>query len=227
MNEKLEKLHVAIIPDGNRRWAKRRLLKPWKGHEEAITRTSRLLEWTREDGRIGTLTLWGLSTENWNRSKEELMHLMTIYEQFLQSQRPRFQKENIRFVHTGRNDRIPASLKKLIREIVRETATFGKLTLNFALDYGGRDALIRAIHRIPDVNKVTEESFAQFLDHPELPDIDIIIRTSGEQRLSNFFFWEAAYAELFFVNKLYPDFSSQDLNAILTQFQQRQRRFGA
>lgn len=219
-------LHVAIIPDGNRRWAKARKLRPWRGHEQAMENSRGVIDWAYQDPRVDYLTFWGFSTENWNRSEIEIRHLMAIYERFLRDEAAKFIEKQTRFVRTGRTDRIPASLNATIARLEQDTVDFDRFVLNFALDYGGKDEIVRAISRIPNVHDVTEESFRSFLDHPEIPDIDIIIRTSGEQRLSNFFMWQGAYAELFFVNKLYPDFTSADLEQILDEYAQRQRRFG-
>lgn len=223
---KPDSLHVAIIPDGNRRWAKKRALQPWRGHEQAMDNSKKLVDWAYYDPRISTLTFWGFSTENWNRSRVEIKHLMAIYQRFLNEQGSELIAKQARFVHSGRSDRIPAPLRQQIQELEAATASFNQFTLNFALDYGGRDEIVRAIHRIQNVNDITEDSFRSFLDHPEIADIDIIIRTSGEQRLSNFFMWQGAYAELFFVQKLYPDLAPADVDATLVDYAKRQRRFG-
>lgn len=223
----VKSLHVAIIPDGNRRWAKRRLLQPWKGHEQAVETCRTLIDWCHESPDVAVLTLWGFSTENWNRSAEEVSQLMRIYEEFLRKERPTFLEKQTRFVHSGRSDRIPESLVRLIREIAAETNEFTKFTLNFALDHGGRDEVVRAIQKVTEPQVVTAESFRNYLDHPELPDIDLIIRTSGEQRSSGFFIWQAAYAEWVYTQSFFPDLTPDAVAAAVAEFKQRQRRFGA
>ncbi len=219
-------IHLAIIPDGNRRWARQHTLKPWKGHEVGMQQAKKLIDWAFGDPRVLMLTLWGLSTENWNRNREELKQLMRIYEELLQGERKKFVKNQTRFTHSGRLDRIPATLAELILAIEAETKYYKTFTLNFAIDYGGKDDIMRAIRNITNFKSVSEESFRSLLDIPDLPDIDLIVRTSGEQRLSNFFFWQAAYAELWFTPKYFPDLEPNDLNLAVTDYYSRQRRFG-
>lgn len=220
-------LHIAIIPDGNRRWAKARALKPWKGHEQAVDNFRNVLEWIQKDGRVGVLTLWCFSTENWKRDPEEVKHLMDIFHAQLQNQRATFKEESIRIVHSGRTDRLSDSLKSLLNDIVKETAENSSYILHLALDYGGKDEIVRAIGRIPDGKEVTEETIREYLDHPELPDIDLVIRTSGEQRTSNFALWQSAYAEWIFLDKFFPDFTGDDMQTAVDAFAERKRRFGA
>lgn len=219
-------IHLAIIPDGNRRWAKKRLLQPWKGHETAIENFRAITEWCRNDPRIGVLTVWCFSTENWKRDPEEVEHLMKIYEDYLRRERAEFVEKKTRFVHTGRLDRIPVSLADLIRTTVEETKDQTGFTLNLAVDYGGKDELVRAIRKLPDPASITEETLRNYLDHPEVPDIDLIIRTSGEQRTSNFFLWEGTYAEWDFIDKFFPDLTPADVEQSVGAFAKRARRFG-
>jgi undecaprenyl diphosphate synthase len=223
----MDKMHVAIIPDGNRRWAKTKGLLPWKGHERAGGNFSDLVEWCAKDGRIGTLTFWCFSTENWKRSPEEIEALMSLLEKYLTEQRERLLKNRIHLIRSGRSDRVPAHLLSLIDSIGAETAGDLAMTLHLALDYGGKDEILRAIHKLEDGKEVTEEALRAKLDHPELPDIDLIIRTSGEQRTSNFFLWQSVYAEWVFLPVLFPDFSAEHLEKVLQDFQARDRRFGA
>ena len=220
-------LHLAIIPDGNRRWAKKRMLQPWKGHESAIENFRSITEWCRNDPRVGVLTVWCFSTENWKRDPKEIEMLMKIYEDYLRKERTGFIEKKTCFIHSGRFDRIPQSLASLIKEVEEETKDQGEFTLNLAVDYGGKDELIRAIRKIDDPKAVTEESLRALLDHPELPDLDLIIRTSGEQRTSNFFLWESAYAEWVFLDKLFPDLTAKDVETSVNQFAERTRRFGS
>lgn len=219
-------IHLAIIPDGNRRWARGKGLLPWNGHERAMDNFHTLTEWCRNDPRISVLTIWGFSTENWKRDKDEVDKLMTLFEEYLQKERAEFLKQDTRFVHSGRTDRIPESLRTLITDVVQETSHCHSFTLHLALDYGGRDEVVRALHKMNTAEDITEVSIREHLDHPELPDIDLIFRTSGEQRTSNFFLWQSAYAEWCFVKKHFPEITPKDLDAALVDYNARTRRFG-
>ncbi|MDD5041161.1 MAG: polyprenyl diphosphate synthase [Candidatus Peribacteraceae bacterium] len=226
--------HIAIIPDGNRRWARERAWHPWQGHEKAIENFRTITDWCQADPRIAVLTVWCFSTENWKRDPREIAKLMTLLEDYIRKERPTLQNNEIRLLHSGRKDRIPASLAKLIEDVCAETAHFSGFTLHLAVDYGGKDEILRAIHRLQETtkpvnhqtSKPVEDPIRTHLDHPELPDIDLIIRTSGEQRTSNFFLWQSAYAEWVFLDKLFPDFSTDDLTKAVDDFAKRSRRFG-
>jgi len=220
-------LHLAIIPDGNRRWAKKRSLFPWKGHEKAGENFHDLVEWCRKSERISVLTFWCFSTENWKRDKREIDELMRLLGKYLQKERVSLQENHIHLIRSGRSDRVPKHLLDLIDTIEEETSAAPKMTLQLALDYGGKDEIIRAVQQLKNTAKATEEDIRAHLDHPLLPDIDLIIRTSGEQRTSNFFLWQSAYAEWMFVDTLFPDFSPKDLEKSLDDFEGRKRRFGA
>ncbi len=219
-------LHLAIIPDGNRRWARSRMLLPWNGHERAVGNFRGLADWCRVHPRVGTLTLWCFSTENWKRDKEEVDKLMEIFESFLRREWHDWREQGTRLVHAGRTDRLPSSLLDILREAQEGTAANGDFTLQLAIDYGGRDEVTRAVRRMPAGTDVTEESIRAHLDHPEVPDIDLIVRTSGEQRTSNFFLWQSGYAEWVFLQKHFPELTTDDLKAALDTYNARQRRFG-
>ncbi|MEQ1849541.1 MAG: polyprenyl diphosphate synthase [Candidatus Peribacteraceae bacterium] len=225
-------LHLAIIPDGNRRWAREHLLESvWKGHEKAVENFVTLSEWCRNDPRVSILTVWCFSTENWKRDPKEISELMKLLETYLRREQKNFEKKQTRFVHSGRRDRIPPSLKQLIEESEEQTKNFTGFTLHLAVDYGGKDEVVRAIHKIPanryPLPASTDESvIRQYLDHPELPDIDVILRSSGEQRTSNFFLWQSAYAEWVFSPKYFPDIGTDDLDEALGEYERRKRRFG-
>lgn len=222
-----KKLHLAIIPDGNRRWARSRILQPWKGHEESAKNFEKILTWIQTDGRIGTLTIWCFSTENWKRDPSEVEHLMKIFSAYLQKETPAMKKNNIRVLHSGRKDRLTPELRTLIADAEKETASCDGYTLHLALDYGGKDEVTRAVSRLQPGEIVTEESIRSHLDHPELPDIDLIVRTSGEQRTSNFFLWQSAYAEWMFLEKHFPDVTEKDVSDAVDAFTSRKRRFGS
>jgi len=229
-----QKLHIAIIPDGNRRWAKTHALHPWDGHKKAIENFRLLTEWCHDDPRVSVLTIWCFSTENWKRDKREVDMLMQLLEVHLQKERALLEKNNTRFVHSGRKDRIPAQLAKLIEDVEEESKNRTASTLHLAIDYGGKDELLRAMQKMATSeranertnNTIAENIFCSFLDHPELPDIDLIVRTSGEKRTSNFFLWQSAYSEWSFVEKKFPDFTAEDLANEVDAFMTRSRRFG-
>jgi len=229
IEERKVPLCVGIIPDGNRRWAKANGMHPWQGHEKAIENFRKVAEFCRDDRRIAVLTVWCFSTENWKRDPMEVATLMQLLEKYLSNEREAWQREKTRFVHSGRKDRIPKSLAKLLNEVERESRDRTECTIHLAIDYGGKDEVVRAWQRAQkanEPNEPNEATIARHLDHPELPDIDIVIRTSGEIRTSNFFLWQAAYAEWIFLEKHFPDFGIDDVKAALAEFDQRQRRFG-
>jgi len=223
---KKDGLHIAIIPDGNRRWARAKSWLPWKGHEVAVKNFRILTDWCRKDPRVSVLTVWCFSTENWKRDPDEVSRLMLLLEKHLETERSDFMRDDIRFVHTGRRDRIPRSLKNVIDDIERETNDNKSFTLQLAVDYGGKNEIVRAIQKLSSTDHVSEDDVRNALDHPELPDIDVIIRTSGEMRTSNFFLWQSSYAEWMFIDKHFPDFGIDELGKALGEYQQRQRRFG-
>ncbi len=220
-------MHIAIIPDGNRRWAKANKLKPWKGHEKSAENFRDLVEWCGDDARIGALTIWCFSTENWKRDEQEVQKIIDMLSTYLTKERQTFQKNKIRVLHSGRRDRFTPELLTLLDDIQEETSSNDNLTLHLAVDYGGKDELLRAIQKIEDPSSVTEEIIQSHLDQPDLCDIDLVIRTSGEQRTSNFFLWQSTYAEWMFHPKLFPDFSVEDLQTSVDDFCTRTRRFGA
>ena len=249
----LKQLHLAIIPDGNRRWAASRKFNPWKGHKQAIENFRSLTQWCRNDPRISILTVWCFSTENWKRDPKEIKMLMKMLEDYLIEEQKKFIEKETRFLHSGRKDRIPFSLAKLIEETEQLTKNQTEFTLNLAVDYGGKDEILRAIdkmfvpaaeshgYRLQRVNQQTpaghssksdgwskpvNDMLRPFLDHPSLPDIDLVIRTSGEMRTSNFFLWQSAYAEWMFSQKLFPDFTVNDLAEAVKEYERRGRRYG-
>ena len=219
--------HVAIIPDGNRRWARERGLPIFEGHRRGFESTPKLVRAARELG-IHTLTIWAFSTENWNRSEKEVKYLMKMYEWFIGRHLAEAKREGARIYHLGRKDRIPKRLAEKMARAEIETADNDKYVLNIALDYGGHDEILRAIGRMNGEKKLTEDKFADYLDtrgQPH-PDPDLIIRTSGEQRTSGLFSWQAAYAEFYFEKDHFPDFSPKKLREAIIDYAQRGRRFG-
>lgn len=230
--------HVAIIPDGNRRWAKEKKKTTYEGHKKGFEGLIKITRKARELG-IKVFTVWAFSTENWKRSKEEISYLMKLYEIMLDKYLAEALKDEIRIVHLGRKDRINKNLKNKIINIEEKTKNFDKYYLCIALDYGGRDEIMRAILKIKSSSfvktsedkqnsKVDENNFNQFLDTKDLPypNPDLIIRTSGEARTSGFLTWQSAYSEYVFIKKYLPDYSEDDFEKTINDFSKRQRRFG-
>jgi undecaprenyl diphosphate synthase len=213
------------------------MLHPWKGHERAVENFRSITEWCRNDPRVGTLTVWCFSTENWKRDPEEIKKLMAMLEDYLRKERKGFLEKKTRFLHSGRRDRIPASLATLIGEVEEETKDQTEFTLHLAVDYGGKDEIVRAVDKCihEQTNKrtnehpqtpLTEQQLHTYLDHPSLPDIDLILRSSGEQRTSNFFLWQTTYAEWVFSEKLFPEIKVKDIERAIEELERRKRRFG-
>lgn len=219
-------LHIALIPDGNRRWAKDRGMLPWKGHEQSAENFDAIVEWCAADARVGTLTFWAFSTENWKREKMEVEQLMKLFEKYIRKERENLKKNGVALIRSGRTDRMPASLKTLLEDVAADPPSEIKLRLHMAIDYGGKDEVTRAVQKLPNAAEATEEGIRAAMDQPELPDIDLIIRTSGEQRTSNFFLFQSAYAEWMFLEKHFPDFTSSDIETAIETLAGRKRRFG-
>lgn len=223
--------HVAIILDGNRRWAKEHGLPAFEGHRRGLDNLIEVGKKARKMG-IKTLTYWGFSTENWSRSQKEVNYLMKLYEVAIDKNLEMALKEKIKIIHLGRKDRLHKILVKKIIYAEEKTKIFTKHNLCIALDYGGRDEVLRAAQQaqMSDVKcqNLTEKIFEHFLDTKNLPqqDVDLIIRTSGEQRMSGFMMWQGAYAEYIFVKKYFPDFTPDDFKKCIKEYNLRNRRFG-
>ena len=223
--------HLAIIPDGNRRWARKHGLPTFEGHRKGFEAARKLVKYARTVG-IHTLTLWAFSTENWERTKEEVGYLMRLYAEMTDKYLDEAEKEKVRIIHLGRKDRIPDYLLAKVENAEEETKNFTQNVLNIALDYGGRDEILRAINRIQNsefrVQSLNESNFNEFLDTKgqPYPSPDLIIRTSGEMRISGLMIWQTAYSELLFLDKHFPDMTTADIDLAIREFAQRQRRFG-
>ncbi len=223
--------HIAIIPDGNRRWAKAHGFPSLEGHRRGFDVAVKIGRKIRSMG-VNTLTMWAFSTENWNRAPKEVSYLMKMYEIFIEKNLKEAMKEKIRIIHLGRKDRLPKSLLAKIENSEEKTKDFKNYILNIALDYGGRDEVIRAINKVisnkKQVTSISEENFNEFLDtaNQPHPNPDLIIRTSGEQRTSGLMIWQAAYAEYVFLNKHFPDLKDEDIELAIEEYSARQRRFG-
>ena len=219
--------HVAIIMDGNGRWATRRNKARTEGHRAGLETAKKIVEYASMTG-IKYLSLYTFSTENWKRAQSEVSFLMNLIKNHLRKELDFYRAHQIRVVHTGNRDTLPADILKEIDSVVSDTAPFKVMTVNLAINHGGRDEIIRAANRAiaNGTWKLTEEDIKNNLDSPLIPDPDLVIRTGGELRLSNFLLWQTAYAELFFSEKLWPDFQTDDFMLALEDFSRRERRFG-
>jgi undecaprenyl diphosphate synthase len=222
------RIHVAVIMDGNGRWALRRGLPRSAGHHAGVEAIRRVVEAAPDVG-IGTLTLFAFSSDNWARPAEEVRILMSLFARFLRNEAGPLRAHDVRLSVIGRRDRLPTEVATAIAAAERLTARAARLHLRVAVDYSSRDAILEAA-RLGRLDNPTRESFASRLGEPHgapAPDVDLLIRTGGEQRLSDFLLWESAYAEFLFTPRMWPDFHGDDLEAAVTEFRGRDRRFGA
>ena len=225
--------HLAIIMDGNGRWAKQQGMLRAFGHENGVKSVRVTVEACAKLG-IGYLTLYAFSTENWNRPKLEVDALMSILMNSLKKEIPTMQKNNIKLNAIGNTSLLPDRARKQLLDVIEQTKTNTGMTLTLALSYGSREEIIAAIKLISEkvknnqlnVADISESLFTSHLYTHDLPDADLVIRTSGEHRISNFLLWQAAYAELYFTDVLWPDFREKDLHDAIINYQKRERRFG-
>jgi len=223
-------LHVAIIMDGNGRWATARGRPREWGHRQGARTARRIVEAAPDQG-IGTLTLYTFSSDNWQRPRREVSALMSLFRRYLRSETPRLVRNNVRLRCIGRRDRLDPTLVERIEAAEAATAGGNRLRLRLAIDYSSRGVLLAAARRAAAVSDLDRESLAELLgevmnDEGPSPEVDLLIRTGGEQRLSDFLLWECAYAELVFSPRLWPDFAPSDVAAALREFRGRERRFG-
>jgi undecaprenyl diphosphate synthase len=233
--EKFEKYpsHVAIIMDGNGRWAKKRVLNRIKGHAKGAETVREIVECCRETG-ISILTLYAFSTENWQRPQSEVAALMTLLANFLKSEHKKLLDNNIRLNAIGQVERLPANVRDALHNTMTLTEKNNGMLLNLALSYGGRSEIALMVKNIAlkvrdgdlDPDLITHEVIADHLYTKDLPDPDLLIRTSGEMRISNFFLWQIAYTEIYVTDTLWPDFTREEFLSILKEYQNRERRFG-
>lgn len=216
--------HIALIMDGNGRWAELRGLPRSAGHKAGLETVRRLLSAAPELG-VSMMTLYAFSVDNWKRPKTEIALLMGLLEHYLQTEIAHLRDKNIRFVMLGRRDRLPAKLMKLIEDAEQRTADCTDFTLRLALDYSARESILAAAKAVSD--NFSRDAFSRAISGVnDICDVDLLIRTSGEQRLSDFLLWECAYAEFYFTDIFWPDFSVADLGDAIAAYQQRNRRFG-
>lgn len=212
--------------DGNGRWAKQRGKIRTKGHEEGAKRVRDITEAAAKAG-VKYLTLYAFSTENWARPKTEVEFFMKLLEKYLTSETPTYQKNGIKFEVIGDISRFSDSLRKKIEEVRRATANNKKLTQILAINYGSKDEILRAVKKMIDSSlECSEENLTASLDTGDMPPVDMLVRTGGDKRLSNFLLWQSAYAELFFTETLWPDFGEDELLIMMEEFKTRERRFG-
>jgi len=221
--------HVAIIMDGNRRWAEKRHLSRIEGHRAGADKALEIIKYLDSLG-VSYVTLYSFSTENWNRPAEEVKELMGMLEQYVEKESHKLNKLGFRINHIGRTDRLSAKLGKAIQNAVEKTSSNTGIAVNFAFDYGGRTEIVAAVKKIISLglepDEIDEDSFGCYLYNPQLPDVDLLVRTGGELRLSNFLLWQMAYSELYFSPVLWPDFDTVEMAKALSAFTRRERRFG-
>ena len=231
MSEQKGPVHIAIIMDGNGRWAQK-LGKPRSfGHREGLENAKKITLAASNAG-IKYLSLYVFSTENWKRTETEVSCLMQLLKSHLRRECDFYKENQIRVIHSGDLERLPPEVKKEISSVTADTAAFKGLTVNLAINYGGRDELIRAVNRWTRDNDAKNapldtDTIRKYLDQPDVPDPDLVIRTAGEKRLSNFLLWETAYSEFYFSDKYWPDWSENDLSEAIESYIKRDRKFGA
>lgn len=221
--------HIAIIPDGNRRWADSNMLPTEKGHKAGYEGVVRIVRAAKELG-VKVITLYAFSTENWKRPGTEVQSLMQLTQQYLASYQQKLIDENIRLSAIGNLDMLPMHVRAILNETMRRTQHCTDFDLVLGINYGGRDELVRAIAKIVaekiDPKQITEKTISEHLDTKLWPDPDLVIRTSGERRLSNFLLWQSSYSEVYTESVSWPDFSQQHLLEAIRDYQTRERRLG-
>ncbi len=221
--------HLAIIMDGNGRWAKSRGLPRLAGHRAGVENLRRVLRACSEFG-IRILTIYAFSTENWGRPESEVRGLMNILESVIDRELEELDANGVQLRHLGRLEGLSPMLQRKVREAIERTRNNDRLTLNIAFNYGGRDEILRAVQRIVTdgipADEIDEVLFSQYLDTGGAPDVDLVVRTSGELRVSNFLVWQGAYAEYYATPAYWPDFDREELRMALVHYNQRERRFG-
>lgn len=223
--------HVGIIIDGNRRWARERNLPIFEGHQKGYEKVKQCPEWFFSRG-VKILSFYAFSTENWNRAQDEVNYLMKLLQHAVEvNLRELAKKHNYKILVSGRLEELPGDLPAKCLEIIAETKNNNRGIINLCLNYGGRPEIVDAVRKMiknkVELEQVHEGMIKKYLYQPDLPDPDIIVRTSGEQRLSGFLTWQSVYSELFFMKKYWPDFEELDAEVVLREYEDRKRRFGA
>ena len=227
---KLLPVHIAFVPDGNGRWAEKRGLPRLAGHKAGVKIMASLVEYLSELG-IQYVTLYGFSTENWGRPEEEVSGLFRVLEERIKKDVPRLHRKGVKVRHLGRIGQLPDWLQTSIQGAEERTRNNAGLTLNLAFNYGGRVEIVDAVRRIVAENispdTIDEKLVSNYLYTAGIPDVDLLVRTGDEWRLSNFLLWQTAYSEYYFTDVLWPDFTKEDMDKALVAYSQRERRFGA
>lgn len=234
MDKEIVPNHIAIIMDGNRRWAREKGLDYRVGHKEGAKTLEKIVRYSKDVG-IKYITVYAFSTENWKRSKEEVGALMFLLKSYLDDYGKRADTENIRVKVLGNTSALSDGLQKSIRNVEERTKENNGIVFSIALNYGGRDEIVHAVkdivndcqNGILNVDQITEETISNYLYTKEIPDPDLVIRTSGELRTSNFLPWQIVYSEFLFLDKYWPDFSEEDIDNAIIEYQKRNRKFGA
>lgn len=228
-NPKIIPNHIAIILDGNRRWAKERNLPTFFGHKKGMENAKKIVLYAQKMG-VKVITMYAFSTENWSRSEKEVSYLMKLFENYIDKHIGDYHKHGVKFRHIGSLSELPVSLQKKIASAAELTKNNAGIVANLALNYGGRDEIKRAVQKMISggvkAKDVTMDLIGANLDTAGLPDPDFIIRTSGEQRTSGFLIWQGAYSELYFPKCHWPDFDAEEFDKAIAEFNKRQRRFG-
>jgi len=223
-------LHVAFILDGNGRWAEKRKLSRSAGHDEGLRTIKKIVKDACDLG-IKYLTLYVFSTENWKRTQDEVGFLMNLIHIHLRNELAFYKENEIKLNHLGDISALPKNIQKDIIDAMDDTKAFNKMTVNLAINYGGRDEILRGIKKLfkekNNLDDFSEKDFSEYLDMKESPDVDLVIRTGGEQRLSNFLLWHVPYAEFIYSDTLWPDYTKEEFYKHIEEFQHRNRRFGA
>lgn len=221
--------HICFIIDGNRRWARGKGFPTLNGHKKGMERVEEIVKYSQDLG-IKIVTIYAFSTENWKRSEKEVGYLMKLFEYFARNKMDMANKRGMKVRILGNLDGLPESLQKVLEKAINLTKNNNKMIINVALNYGGRDEIIRTFKKLIALKikpeKVTEDLINKNLDTKGLPDPDFIVRTSGEQRLSNFLPWQATYSELYFPKTYWPDFNKEQLDIAVSEYRKRQRRIG-
>lgn len=221
--------HIVLFPDGNRRWAVQKGISIQEGYLAGKDKFNDFLRWCKNRG-VTIVTVFGFSSENWRRPQDQVDFLMHVFEKYLGEGIENFNKEGVRVKIIGQKYKLSESLKKVVEKVEAATKNHAAMQLNLAVSYGGRWDIVNAVKEIVkqgvDPETLTEDVFASYLSTAGLPEPDLIIRAGGEMRLSNFVLWQGAYSELYFSPKLWPDFTEQDFDAVLQEFDARSRRFG-
>lgn len=233
MPKGLENLHIAIIMDGNGRWAKKRGLPRFLGHKEGVKAVKKIITHAAEN-HLKALSIFAFSAENWLRPKEEVSFLMNLLDEYVASEWESITKNNIRFILSGKIELIPEKTRQSLLKLKEETKNNTGLLLNMALSYSAQDELVDCMKQIAQkvqegrlsIDNISKDTIRENLYNSELPDVDLLIRTSGEQRISNFMLWRISYTELYFTDKLWPDFDEKDFDKAVDEFNKRVRRFG-